>query len=187
MCKSAWRRVLAAGFLAALLVVFAPPSARAIWVTNYLVLNGCDFVGAGNAMVYNQNGCQVEPLANDSYIYWAAVHLPDGARILPQDLSATICPKTGVGDPAVPMTVELIRHDLGLPLASGVFLRTVQISSPACTLQTDMQNLGELHDVDNQRYSYSIKVNGLKPGYVLYGVRITFQVDDLRPCFVCEQ
>ena len=84
------------------------------------------------------------------------------------------------------MKVELIRRDLGDGNANGVFLRTVEISSPACTLQTDMMGLGELHVVDNERYSYSIKVSGLKPGYVLHGVRLTYRTDDLTPCYVCQ-
>lgn len=185
MRMSARRRVFAALSLAALLIVFSPASALAVWTTKYLVLNGCDFVGAGNAMEYNQNGCQIEPLTPVSYIYWAAVHLPDGTRLIPLDLSATICPKSGVGDPTDPIKVQLVRHDLGSPLGGGVFLRSVEIGSPACTLQTDLQGMGEIHVVDNERYSYSIKVSGLTPGYLLYGVRIAYQVDALEPCYVC--
>ena len=143
-------------------------------------------MAAGNSMEYNQNGCQVEPLTPVSYIYWAAVHLADGTEMDPSDLGATICPKQGVGDPTDPIKVELIRRDLGDGNANGVFLRTVEISSPACTLQTDMMGLGELHVVDNERYSYSIKVSGLKPGYVLHGVRLTYRTDDLTPCYVCQ-
>ena len=73
MYSSAARRVLAGLALASLLVVFAPATARAVWVTRYLVLNGCDFVAAGNSMEYNQNGCQVEPLTPVSYICFRSV------------------------------------------------------------------------------------------------------------------
>ncbi len=126
----------------------------------YVSIPGSAFLPFDQTLSYDRVGTDLDYHGSAALsVFYAPLHLPDGAQLTTFALSVSLC---GDCDGGCEVTIRIMERNMGTNDEN--VLRAFIQDQARCTLVTDPQAIVPVHTIDNETNVYYVVIEGLEGG-----------------------